>query len=202
MGFTSWFGISCVELGISQDWAYHLDNKKPEVNEDGRYEWMPDIGSLMRFFCCRCYMQFVWCWGSLINKECWCLQSMCELPESYEAYRKQQHRWHSGPMQLFRLCLPDIITSKVGLLESLLIGLCPCQVQSLPWYFKSALRESYDIHSDFSLALNSNSPDCYQTVSGLYPPCRYHHWRKQISYFSFSFWGNWYCLSIHSRSFA
>lgn len=40
-------------------------------------------------------------------------QVLCELPESYEAYRKQQHRWHSGPMQLFRLCLPAIITSKV-----------------------------------------------------------------------------------------
>ncbi|CAN6450145.1 unnamed protein product [Victoria cruziana] len=38
----------------------------------------------------------------------------CELPESYEAYRKQQHRWHSGPMQLFRLCLPDIIRAKIG----------------------------------------------------------------------------------------
>ena len=40
-------------------------------------------------------------------------QVLCEVPESYEAYRKQQHRWHSGPMQLFRLCLPAIITSKV-----------------------------------------------------------------------------------------
>ncbi|WOK96312.1 putative xyloglucan glycosyltransferase 2 [Canna indica] len=40
---------------------------------------------------------------------------LCEVPESYEAYRKQQHRWHSGPMQLFRLCLPDIITSKISL---------------------------------------------------------------------------------------
>ncbi|KAK6928224.1 Glycosyltransferase 2-like, partial [Dillenia turbinata] len=38
---------------------------------------------------------------------------LCELPESYEAYKKQQHRWHSGPMQLFRLCLPSIITSKI-----------------------------------------------------------------------------------------
>lgn len=38
---------------------------------------------------------------------------LCELPESYEAYKKQQHRWHSGPMQLFRLCLPAILTSKV-----------------------------------------------------------------------------------------
>ncbi|GLT35458.1 hypothetical protein SLA2020_099080 [Shorea laevis] len=38
---------------------------------------------------------------------------LCELPECYEAYKKQQHRWHSGPMQLFRLCLPAIITSKI-----------------------------------------------------------------------------------------
>uniref|UniRef100_A0A0E0M1G6 Glycosyltransferase 2-like domain-containing protein n=1 Tax=Oryza punctata TaxID=4537 RepID=A0A0E0M1G6_ORYPU len=39
---------------------------------------------------------------------------LCELPESYEAYRKQQHRWHSGPMHLFRLCLPDILTAKIS----------------------------------------------------------------------------------------
>ncbi|KAL1817669.1 hypothetical protein ACET3Z_020243 [Daucus carota] len=43
------------------------------------------------------------------------VECQCELPESYEAYRKQQHRWHSGPMQLFRLCLPDIIRSKISL---------------------------------------------------------------------------------------
>lgn len=48
----------------------------------------------------------------------WCLplsvmQCLCELPESYEAYKKQQYRWHSGPMQLFRLCFMDIIRSKV-----------------------------------------------------------------------------------------
>ncbi|KAL9260982.1 putative xyloglucan glycosyltransferase 12 [Drosera capensis] len=40
------------------------------------------------------------------------VECQCELPESYEAYRKQQHRWHSGPMQLFRLCLRDILRSK------------------------------------------------------------------------------------------
>ncbi|KAA8530271.1 hypothetical protein F0562_004980 [Nyssa sinensis] len=40
---------------------------------------------------------------------------LCELPESYEAYKKQQHRWHSGPMQLFRLCLPAVITSKISM---------------------------------------------------------------------------------------
>ncbi|XP_077222530.1 putative xyloglucan glycosyltransferase 5 [Tasmannia lanceolata] len=39
---------------------------------------------------------------------------LCEVPESYEAYRKQQHRWHSGPMHLFRLCLPAIIRSKIS----------------------------------------------------------------------------------------
>ncbi|KAG8491139.1 hypothetical protein CXB51_014339 [Gossypium anomalum] len=38
-----------------------------------------------------------------------------EVPESYEAYRKQQHQWHSGPMQLFRLCLPAILTSKIAI---------------------------------------------------------------------------------------
>ncbi|XP_047159251.1 probable xyloglucan glycosyltransferase 12 [Vigna umbellata] len=42
------------------------------------------------------------------------VECQCELPESYEAYRKQQHRWHSGPMQLFRLCLPDIIRSRIS----------------------------------------------------------------------------------------
>ncbi|XP_075497020.1 putative xyloglucan glycosyltransferase 12 [Primulina tabacum] len=42
------------------------------------------------------------------------VECQCELPESYEAYRKQQHRWHSGPMQLFRLCLPAIIRSKIS----------------------------------------------------------------------------------------
>eukprot|EP00246_Nothoceros_aenigmaticus_P016656 TRINITY_DN7739_c0_g2_i1.p1 TRINITY_DN7739_c0_g2~~TRINITY_DN7739_c0_g2_i1.p1 ORF type:complete len:438 (+),score=60.18 TRINITY_DN7739_c0_g2_i1:139-1314(+) len=43
------------------------------------------------------------------------VKCICELPESYEAYRKQQHRWHSGPMQLFRLCLPDIIRAPISI---------------------------------------------------------------------------------------
>lgn len=42
------------------------------------------------------------------------IKVVCELPESYEAYKKQQHRWHSGPMQLFRLCLSSIINSKIS----------------------------------------------------------------------------------------
>lgn len=43
------------------------------------------------------------------------VKCLCELPESYEAYKKQQHRWHSGPMQLFRLCFIDILRSKVSM---------------------------------------------------------------------------------------
>ncbi|GAB2282434.1 Probable xyloglucan glycosyltransferase 6 [Dionaea muscipula] len=42
------------------------------------------------------------------------VKCLCEVPESYEAYKKQQHRWHSGPMQLFRMCFMDIIRSKVS----------------------------------------------------------------------------------------
>ncbi|KAG6576009.1 putative xyloglucan glycosyltransferase 6, partial [Cucurbita argyrosperma subsp. sororia] len=42
------------------------------------------------------------------------VKCLCELPESYEAYKKQQHRWHSGPMQLFRLCFFDVLKSKVS----------------------------------------------------------------------------------------
>lgn len=45
------------------------------------------------------------------------VKCLCELPESYEAYKKQQHRWHSGPMQLFRLCFSDILCSKVSWLK-------------------------------------------------------------------------------------
>ncbi|KAM7263977.1 hypothetical protein ACFE04_001660 [Oxalis oulophora] len=41
------------------------------------------------------------------------VECLCELPESYEAYKKQQYRWHSGPMQLFRLCFFDILRSKL-----------------------------------------------------------------------------------------
>ncbi|KAK9159797.1 hypothetical protein Syun_006138 [Stephania yunnanensis] len=43
------------------------------------------------------------------------VKCLCELPESYEAYKKQQHRWHSGPMQLFRLCFFDVLRSKISL---------------------------------------------------------------------------------------
>ncbi|XP_042513780.1 probable xyloglucan glycosyltransferase 6 isoform X2 [Macadamia integrifolia] len=42
------------------------------------------------------------------------VKCLCELPKSYEAYKKQKHRWHSGPMQLFRLCFLDILRSKIS----------------------------------------------------------------------------------------
>ncbi|KAG8387250.1 hypothetical protein BUALT_Bualt02G0001900 [Buddleja alternifolia] len=45
------------------------------------------------------------------------VKCLCELPESYEAYIKQQHRWHSGPMQLFRLCFVDVLQSKVSFMK-------------------------------------------------------------------------------------
>ncbi|KAI4379750.1 hypothetical protein MLD38_006004 [Melastoma candidum] len=45
------------------------------------------------------------------------VKALCELPESYEAYRKQQHRWHSGPMLLFRLCLPAVLAAKISFLK-------------------------------------------------------------------------------------
>ncbi|XP_071722568.1 probable xyloglucan glycosyltransferase 6 [Rutidosis leptorrhynchoides] len=45
------------------------------------------------------------------------VKCLCELPESYEAYKKQQYRWHSGPMQLFRLCFFDILRSKMSVFK-------------------------------------------------------------------------------------
>ncbi|GER31412.1 cellulose synthase-like protein [Striga asiatica] len=45
------------------------------------------------------------------------VKCLCELPESYEAYKKQQHRWHSGPMQLFRLSFYNILHAKVSLMK-------------------------------------------------------------------------------------
>ncbi|KAL8496196.1 hypothetical protein ACS0TY_020054 [Phlomoides rotata] len=45
------------------------------------------------------------------------VKCLCELPESYEAYKKQQYRWHSGPMQLFRVCFVDILHAKVSVLK-------------------------------------------------------------------------------------
>ncbi|KAL5577458.1 hypothetical protein UlMin_019157 [Ulmus minor] len=60
----------------------------------------------------------------------------CELPESYEAYRKQQYRWHSEPMQLFYLCLPAVIHSKISVWKkfNLIFLFFLLQKLSLPFY--------------------------------------------------------------------
>lgn len=42
---------------------------------------------------------------------------LCEAAESYETFQKQQHRWHSGPIILFRSCLPTILKSKITILK-------------------------------------------------------------------------------------
>lgn len=35
------------------------------------------------------------------------MRVLCELPETYEAYKKQQHRWHSGALQIMPSCYLD-----------------------------------------------------------------------------------------------
>ena len=47
-----------------------------------------------------------------------------ELPASLFAYRKQQHRWTCGPMQLVRNVLPEIARSEQPLVRKLDILYC------------------------------------------------------------------------------
>lgn len=61
------------------------------------------------------------------------VRALCELPESYMAYKKQQHRWHSGPMQLFRLCLPDILHSKVCASIFFSFNFLECSIATNRW---------------------------------------------------------------------
>ncbi|KAK6147651.1 hypothetical protein DH2020_018563 [Rehmannia glutinosa] len=42
------------------------------------------------------------------------VECQCELPESYEAYRKQQHRWHSGDAVVSSL-FAAVIKSKISI---------------------------------------------------------------------------------------
>ncbi|CAI0426377.1 unnamed protein product [Linum tenue] len=64
------------------------------------------------------------------------VKCLCELPESYAAYKKQQHRWHSGPMQLFRLCFVDVLRSKlsVGKKANLILLFFLLRKLILPFY--------------------------------------------------------------------
>lgn len=52
---------------------------------------------------------FLACWRSVYLEDVTCPS---ELPASLYAYRKQQHRWTCGPMQLLTKALPDVLASK------------------------------------------------------------------------------------------
>ena len=47
-----------------------------------------------------------------------------QLPASFFAYRKQQHRWTCGPVQLWRKAAQDIWTSGLPLSRKLELILC------------------------------------------------------------------------------
>ena len=49
---------------------------------------------------------------------------MLQLPASFFAYRKQQHRWTCGPVQLWRKAAQDIWTSGLPLSRKLELILC------------------------------------------------------------------------------
>ena len=42
------------------------------------------------------------------------MQCLNELPSSYDAYRKQQHRWSCGPMQLWRKATSAVWASNIS----------------------------------------------------------------------------------------
>ncbi len=47
-----------------------------------------------------------------------------QLPASFFAYRKQQHRWTCGPVQLWRRAAADIWASRLPLADKLDLILC------------------------------------------------------------------------------
>lgn len=47
-----------------------------------------------------------------------------QLPSSFFAYRKQQHRWTCGPVQLWRRCTKDIWDSRLPLPAKLELIVC------------------------------------------------------------------------------
>eukprot|EP00958_Prasinococcus_capsulatus_P004003 scaffold375_cov378-Prasinococcus_capsulatus_cf.AAC.8 len=46
-----------------------------------------------------------------------------ELPSSYDAYRKQQHRWSCGPMQLWRKAMNSVWNSKIPFVQKLYLNI-------------------------------------------------------------------------------
>eukprot|EP00899_Mesostigma_viride_P015508 jgi/Mesvir1/23959/Mv10727-RA.2 len=51
------------------------------------------------------------------------VECICELPSSYEAYRKQQHRWTGGPMQLWRKAMASVWDSKIPFVQKLYLNM-------------------------------------------------------------------------------
>jgi beta-mannan synthase len=47
------------------------------------------------------------------------VECLNEVPATYEAYRKQQHRWSCGPMQLWRKATSTVWASNVSLCHKL-----------------------------------------------------------------------------------
>ena len=52
------------------------------------------------------------------------LQCLNEVPSSYDAYRKQQHRWSCGPMQLWRKATAAVWASQISWAQKLYLNMC------------------------------------------------------------------------------
>ena len=53
-----------------------------------------------------------------------CIACLLQLPASFFAYRKQQHRWTCGPVQLWRKAAVDIWASSLPMISKLDLILC------------------------------------------------------------------------------
>jgi len=65
----------------------------------------------------RCYLNG-WRFIFLYDVEC-----LNELPSSFYAYRKQQHRWSCGPMQLWRQAMSSVWKSEIPLWQKLYLNI-------------------------------------------------------------------------------
>lgn len=52
------------------------------------------------------------------------LHTHTQLPASFFAYRKQQHRWTCGPVQLWKRTAGDVLASKLPLVRKLELLVC------------------------------------------------------------------------------
>jgi len=69
-----------------------------------------------------------------------------ELPSSYDAYRKQQHRWSCGPMQLWRKATSAVWASNISWAQKLYLNMCArcaqrlcCRMTPLSFFFGTRL---------------------------------------------------------------